>query len=77
MGGQYIAPLNKARGGKHTHACMPGCVIQCSNVIVDEKGEEVVSPLEYETIGLMGTNCGLTDPDQLARLNRLANDLGV
>ena len=31
MGGQYIAPLNKSRGGKHTHACMPGCVIQCSN----------------------------------------------
>jgi aldehyde:ferredoxin oxidoreductase len=77
MGGQYIAPLNKSRGGKHTHACMPGCVIQCSNVIVDEKGEEVVSPLEYETIGLLGTNCGLTDPDQLARLNRLANDLGI
>ncbi|WP_018112383.1 aldehyde ferredoxin oxidoreductase C-terminal domain-containing protein [Thermus igniterrae] len=77
MGGQYIAPLNKARGGKHTHACMPGCVIQCSNVIVDEGGEEVVSPLEYETIGLLGTNCGLQDPDQLARLNRLANDLGI
>nr|WP_245606084.1 aldehyde ferredoxin oxidoreductase C-terminal domain-containing protein [Thermus amyloliquefaciens] len=77
MGGQYIAPLNKARGGKHTHACMPGCVIQCSNVIVDERGEEVVSPLEYETIGLLGTNCGLSDPDELARLNRLANDLGV
>ncbi|TBH20942.1 aldehyde ferredoxin oxidoreductase C-terminal domain-containing protein [Thermus thermamylovorans] len=77
MGGQHIAPLNRARGGKHTHACMPGCVIGCSNVIVDERGEEVVSPLEYETIGLLGTNCGLTDPDQLARLNRLANDLGV
>ena len=77
MGGQYIAPLNKSRGGKHTHACMPGCVIQCSNVIVDERGEEVVSPLEYETIGLLGTNCGLNDPDQLARLNRLANDLGI
>lgn len=77
MGGQYIAPLNKARGGRQTHACMPGCVIQCSNVLVDERGEEVVSPLEYETIGLLGTNCGLEDPDLLARLNRLANDLGV
>ncbi|WP_337844769.1 aldehyde ferredoxin oxidoreductase C-terminal domain-containing protein [Thermus sp.] len=77
MGGQYIAPLNKARGGRHTHACMPGCVIQCSNVIVDEKGEEIVSPLEYETIGLLGTNCGLNDPDQVAHLNRLANDLGI
>src|SRR5438093_11640194 len=31
MGGQYISQLNVSRGGEHTHACMPGCVIQCSN----------------------------------------------
>ena len=33
--------------------------------------------MEYETLGLMGTNCGLTDPDDLARLNWHANDLGI
>ena len=37
----------------------------------------MVSPLEYETLGLMGSNCGLTDPDDVARLNFEANDLGV
>ncbi len=77
MGGDYIRELNAERGGEISHACMPGCMIQCSNVYVDADGEELVSPMEYETIGLMGTNCGLGDPDDLARLNAVANDLGI
>jgi aldehyde:ferredoxin oxidoreductase len=77
MGGTYIAELNNSRGGEQTHACMPGCVIQCSNVYHDASGKEVVSPVEYETLGLLGSNCGLTEPDDLAQLNFVANDLGV
>ena len=77
MGGQHISQLNVSRGGEHTHACMPGCVIQCSNVYADANGKEVVSPVEYETLGLLGTNCGIGDPDELAQLNYIANDLGV
>ncbi len=77
MGGDYIRELTIARGGQTSHACMPGCMIECSNVYANEQGEEVVSPVEYETIGLMGTNCGLSDPDDLARVNAIANDLGI
>jgi len=77
LGGDFLREQNIARGGETTHACMPGCIIQCSNVYADENGEEVVSPVEYETIGLLGTNCGLSDPDDLARLNYEANDLGI
>jgi len=77
MGGDYIGQLNTGRGGEQTHACMPGCVIQCSNVYHDAAGKEVVSPVEYETLGLLGTNCGISDPDDLAQLNHVANDLGV
>src|SRR3972149_2331857 len=77
MGATYIGPLNTSRGGEQTHACMPGCVIQCSNVYHDASGREVVSPVEYETLGLLGSNCGLSDPDDLAQLNFIANDLGV
>ena len=77
MGGDFIREQNIERGGETTHACMPGCLIKCSNVYADENGEEIVSPLEYETIGLMGTNCGLTEPDDVARLNAVVNDLGV
>ena len=77
LGGDFLREQNLARGGEQTHACMPGCIIQCSNVYADAQGNEVVSPVEYETIGLLGTNCGLEDPDELAQLNYQANDLGI
>ena len=77
MGGDFITARNNARGGNHSHACMPGCVIQCSNIYADANGQEIASPIEYETLSLLGTNCGLYEPDDLARLNYLANDLGV
>ena len=77
LGGDFIGPLNSSRGGEQTHACMPGCVIQCSNIYHDASGKELVSPVEYETLGLLGSNCGLTDPDDLAQMNFIANDLGV
>lgn len=77
LGGGYIRQQNLSRGGETAHACMPGCTIECSNVYVDDKGKELVSPLEYETLGLVGSNCGLTDPDDVARLNGVANDLGI
>jgi aldehyde:ferredoxin oxidoreductase len=74
-----LRDLILARGGKSdpSHACMPGCIIRCSNVFGDEHGEELVSPLEYETIGLMGSNLGIGDLDVIARLNRAVNDLGL
>ena len=77
MGGQFIRNQNLQRGGETSHACMPGCRIECSNVYADEDGNEIASPVEYETLGLMGTNCGISDPDELARLNWFANDLGI
>ena len=77
LGGDYIRELAIERGGTTAHACMPGCLIECSNVFVDTDGKEVVSPIEYETIGLMGTNCGLSEPDDLAQVNAIANDLGI
>ena len=77
LGGDYIREQNLSRGGQTAHACMPGCLIECSNVYVDANGKEIVSPLEYETLGLVGSNCGLTDPDDVARVNGVANDLGI
>ncbi len=77
LGGEFIYDQNTARGGVTSHACMPGCMIKCSNSYVDKDGEELCSPLEYETLGLIGSNCGLTDPDDVARLNHICNDLGI
>src|SRR5258705_11851081 len=56
---------------------MTGCVIQSRKGYHDAAGKEVVLPVEYETLGLLGTNCGISDPDDLAQLNHVANDLGV
>ena len=79
ISGQSLYELIKERGGegKTAHACMPGCIIQCSNVVPDEEGKTIVSPSEYETIGLMGSNLGIGDLDTIAKLNAVCNDLGV
>jgi aldehyde:ferredoxin oxidoreductase len=79
ISGEYLRDQLLKRGGKSnpTHACMTGCVIRCSNVFGGEDGEEIVSPLEYETISLMGSNLGINDLDMIAQLNWQANDLGI
>lgn len=79
VSGEHLREMLLQRGGRSnpSHACMAGCTIRCSNVFADEEGKEVVSPLEYETIGLMGLNLGIYDFDAIARLNWQANDLGV
>ncbi|WP_206808514.1 aldehyde ferredoxin oxidoreductase C-terminal domain-containing protein [Paradesulfitobacterium ferrireducens] len=73
----YQTITQRGGKGKPTHACMPGCLIKCSNVYPDENGEVVVAPVEYETIGLLGSNCEIDDLDAIARLNYLCNDQGI
>ena len=78
ISGEYMAELIKKRpNAQPSHRCMDGCIVSCSNVFTDEKGEVIVSGLEYETIGLMGSNCMIDDLDSIARMNRVCNDVGV
>jgi aldehyde:ferredoxin oxidoreductase len=77
INGETIHDLNQSRGGEVSHACMPGCTIKCSNVYAGPDGRPLVSPIEYETIGLMGSNLGISDPDVIARMNAIANDMGM
>jgi aldehyde:ferredoxin oxidoreductase len=79
INGEALANLIESRGGegKTSHACMPGCMVQCSNIFPDADGKRLVSPLEYETIGMMGPNLEIGDLDTIARMNYLANDAGV
>ncbi|MDI6768190.1 MAG: aldehyde ferredoxin oxidoreductase C-terminal domain-containing protein [Anaerolineales bacterium] len=79
ISGEHLRELLLGRGGvsNPTHACMPGCTIRCSNVFGGEDGKVIVSPLEYESIGLMGSNLGIDSLDAIARLNWQVNDLGL
>jgi aldehyde:ferredoxin oxidoreductase len=69
--------LTRGKPSDPSHACMAGCTIKCSNVFGGEDGKVIVSPLEYETIGLMGTNLGIDSLDVIGRLNWQVNDLGL
>lgn len=79
ISGEFMRDLLLRRGGKSetTHACMAGCTIRCSNVFGGEDGKAIVSPLEYETIGLMGANLGIDSLDTVARMNWEVNDIGL
>lgn len=69
--------LTRGKPSDPSHACMAGCTIKCSNVFGGEDGKVIVSPLEYETIGLMGTNVEINSLDSIGRLNWHVNDLGL
>jgi aldehyde:ferredoxin oxidoreductase len=79
ISGETLRETLLARGGEGetTHACMPGCVVKCSNAFADSNGKLIVSPIEYETLGLMGSNLGIDNLDMVARLNWETNDLGL
>jgi aldehyde:ferredoxin oxidoreductase len=79
ISGENLRQLILDRGGEGqpSHACMPGCTIRSSNVFADSSGKCAVSPLEYETIGLMGSNLGIADLDSIAKMNWEVNDLGL
>jgi len=78
ISGEHIAGLIAQRPNSVSgHRCMAGCIIGCSNIFTDEKGEVIVSGLEYETIVLTGSNCMIDDIDMIAKINRTCNDIGV
>jgi aldehyde:ferredoxin oxidoreductase len=77
ISGEKIAELQATRGGVMKHTCHKGCIVQCSQIYHDAKGEYLTSGFEYETIGLVGANCGIRDIDVIAQIDRMCDDLGV
>jgi aldehyde:ferredoxin oxidoreductase len=80
ISGEMLRETLLKRGGVSdtTHACMAGCSIRCSNVFGDENGKQMItSPLEYETIGLMGSNLEIDNLETIAKMNQEVNDLGL
>lgn len=75
--GEHLREMVLAREGKVGTRCMPGCTIACRNQYVDEMGMPIVGTLQYETIALVGSNLGIGDLDDVARLNYMCNDFGL
>jgi len=79
VSGEMIAELIDKRGGEGRKGlpCVQGCIIACSNVFADPSGRTTVASLQYENIGLLGSNCGIGDIDAVAELNHLCNQAGI
>lgn len=75
--GETIRETILAREGKIGTRCMPGCVIGCRHEYVDETGKTIVGTMQYETIALVGSNLGIGNLDDVARLNYICNDFGL
>ncbi len=64
-----------------SHFSCPHCIMRCTHAYsvaspVDPS-QEVESTVEYETLGLMGGNLGISDLDVILQLNFLSDDLGL
>ena len=77
ISGETEAETETARGGKATHGCHRGCIMQCSGIYNDKDGNYLTKQPEYETIWAHGGNCGISDLDAIARMDRLDDDYGM
>lgn len=76
IGGEKLAEVCQARGGKAVHNCHPGCVMRCSNIYVLPDGRSMGS-LEYETAWGFGANLEVSDLDDVGMMNYICNDVGL
>jgi len=59
------------------HNCMTGCIVKCSNIVHDKDGNYKTSALEFETLTLLGSNCGIASWEDVADLDRLCDEIGL
>ena len=79
LSGETQAALENERGGEGsaTHGCHRGCVIRCSGTFYDKNGNFLTKQPEYETVWAHGGNCGISDLDVVAQLDRMDDDFGL
>jgi len=76
LDGARIVESFKERGGG-MHNCMNGCIVRCSNVVHDKDGNYVTSALEFETLTLLGSCCAINSWEEVGKLDRLCDELGL
>ena len=76
LDGMRIVESFEERGGG-MHNCMTGCIVKCSNIVHDADGNYKTSALEFETLTLLGSNCGIASWEDVADLDRLCDEIGL
>jgi aldehyde:ferredoxin oxidoreductase len=76
LDGMRIVESFDERGGG-MHNCMTGCIVKCSNMVHDAEGNYKTSALEFETLTLLGSNCGIASWEDVADLDRLCDEIGL
>lgn len=76
LDGARIIESFEERGGA-MHNCLAGCIVKCSNIVHDREGKYKTSALEFETLALLGANCGIESWEDVADLDRLCDEVGL
>lgn len=73
-------PMEEKWGLGAHHSC-PQCIMQCTRAYKTEDpeqpGREVESCIEYESLGLLGGNTGISNIQSVLQLNYLCDDFGI
>lgn len=77
ISGETMREITLERGGNVKHGCHTGCVIQCSRYYVDKDGHYMTKGPEYESAWSLGADCGISDMDVVAALDRKCADIGI
>ena len=77
ISGETMFDIIEERGGKPKHNCHPGCVIQCSQIYNDAKGQKLTAGFEYESIWAMGADCCVDNLDHIAEADQIMDDIGI
>jgi aldehyde:ferredoxin oxidoreductase len=77
ISGEALNAFIVKNNGKFGIGCSPGCVIRCSNLLLDSNGKHLTSSLEYETVALNGSNLLIHDLAAIAKIDQLSDDIGL
>ena len=77
ISGEALHEYLLKNNGKYGVSCSPGCMIRCSNIVIDKDGNHITSSLEYETVALNGSNLLINDIEKLAIIDHICDDFGL
>lgn len=77
ISGETMHDIIQERGGKPSHNCHAGCVIQCSQIYKDKDKNFKTAGFEYESIWAMGADCCVDNLDDIAEADWLMDDIGI